>query len=224
MFAPQPHDVEQGDDYDEQDTAQHRHGHQRIAIDEGLQCILGMYAIDLTVDDTVDVLRVYMRDFLVQNADENRVSILADRHGNSVAENYIAVGVEVVIVSLVNITLRSYGFDKGHIRVTVVDSGHTVSDVQIIAALLGRVHVLYVGLGIEMWPGAGDDRFFRQGLVLAHDGDIVKREVREGQGSIVCLGPVVIVIGIHDEVGSSLGQLFHHILMGVGLNKFQTYA
>ena len=76
-----------------------------------------------------------MGNFFVQYANENRVGAVADRHGYFVGKDYIAIGIEIVIVALINVTLRGDGLDKGNIRFAIIDRRHAVCDIVIITQL-----------------------------------------------------------------------------------------
>ena len=154
-----------------------------------------------------------MGDFLVQYANENRVGVIADRHGYAVGKDNIAVGVEIVIIPLINVTLRCDGLDKGHISFAVIDGSHAVRHIVIITQLLCRIGPLDMYLTVEMCTGAGNNRLFGQGLILTLNGYIVQFKVGDGQIGIMRPCPVVVGVKIHDHIDFSIGQGIHHTLM-----------
>ena len=82
MTTAHAHPEKQHQQHRGKNNAEKDNGSHGIAVNQGTERLSVLRLIDLAADDALDFLLIQMRDLLIENADEQRIGLMAYSHGN----------------------------------------------------------------------------------------------------------------------------------------------
>ena len=177
-----------------------------MVVDKGVDGACIPQAVHMPGEDGGNLLLLQVGNRLVQDGKEPGVGIAADTYGDVMGKDYGAGGVEVQVAAVMDVVVDREAFQVDKVCLAVTDCLEGVFEGGVVAYLGAGVILLDIGTVVEMAPGAGNNRFLRQGHVPAHDGHIVQPDIGLGKPDLVFLGPVVVGVDVGNEVNLSRGH------------------